>query len=86
MWPDGVVVPAPALDQHLCLAKRGEDLAVEQLVPELGVEALAIPILPGTTRLDEQRYGAFTSVSDASETAIILPTAIDPRLLKCILS
>ena len=32
---NGVVVPAPSLDDDLGLQERGEDLAVEQLVPEL---------------------------------------------------
>ena len=32
---NGVVVPAPALDHDLRLLERIEDLAVEQLVPEL---------------------------------------------------
>ena len=49
-----LVVPAPALDQHLGFTKAGEDLAVEQFVPELRVEALTVTILPGTPRLDEQ--------------------------------
>ncbi len=35
MWAKGVVVPTPALDDDLGLLERGEDLAVEQLVPEL---------------------------------------------------
>ncbi len=35
MGPDRVVVLAPALDHDLGLLKRVEDLAVEQLVPEL---------------------------------------------------
>ena len=33
--PKGVVVPAPALDHDLRLLERGENLAIEQLVPEL---------------------------------------------------
>jgi hypothetical protein len=33
--PDRVVVPAPALDDDLGFLERVEDLAVEQLVPEL---------------------------------------------------
>ena len=35
--------------------ERREDLAVEQFVPALGVEALAVAVLPGTTWFDEQR-------------------------------
>ena len=41
---------APALDHDLGLLKRGEDLAVEQLVPELGVEALDEAVLPWRAR------------------------------------
>jgi hypothetical protein len=36
----------PALDEHLSLVERRELLPLQQLVPELGVEALAIAILP----------------------------------------
>ena len=35
VWAKGVVVATPALDDDLGLLERGEDLAVEQLVPEL---------------------------------------------------
>ena len=43
----GVVVPSPVLDDDLCLGETVEDLALQQLVAELGVEALAVTILPG---------------------------------------
>src|SRR3712207_8204638 len=36
MWPNGVVVLAPALDQHLRLGERVEHFAVQQLIPEVG--------------------------------------------------
>src|SRR3954463_5356351 len=39
-------MPAPALDDDLRLVESVEDLAVEQLVPEPGIEALDIAILP----------------------------------------
>ena len=42
-------MPAPALDDDLCLAESVEDLGVEQLVPEPGIEALDIAILPGAS-------------------------------------
>src|SRR5919112_873160 len=41
---DVVVVPPPALDHDLRLAQAVEDLAVEQLVPELPVERLAVAV------------------------------------------
>ena len=41
MRPDGVVVLAPLLDEDLGLFEAAEDFAIEELVPELRVEALA---------------------------------------------
>ena len=46
MRPDGVVVTTPSFDQDLRLAYRVEHLSVQQLVPEPGVEAFTIPVLP----------------------------------------
>ncbi len=45
MWMGGVVVPAPLLDQDLGFSERVEHLHVEQLVAQLAVEALDIPVL-----------------------------------------
>ncbi len=53
-----VVVPAPPLQHDLGFAQRVEDLAVQQLVPQLAVEALVVAVLPGTARLDEERLHA----------------------------
>jgi hypothetical protein len=55
MWPDGIVVAAPAFDQHLDLAKRREHFTIEQLAPEPGFEALAVGVLSRAAWLDEQR-------------------------------
>ena len=55
MWADLVVQLAPLLDKHLRLLEGVEDLAVQELVPELAVEALHIAVLPGASRLDEER-------------------------------
>ena len=55
VWPDRVVVDAPAFGQHAQFFHRVEDLTVEELVPQLGVEALAVAVLPGRARLDVQR-------------------------------
>ena len=52
MGPDGVVVTTPALDDDLRLAQGVEDLAIEQLVPEAGIEALDVAVLPGAARSD----------------------------------
>ena len=51
--PDGVVVSPPLLDDDLSLAERVEDLAIEKFIPEAGIEAFAVSILPGGTRFDD---------------------------------
>src|SRR5918997_846619 len=55
--PAGVVVPPPTLDDDLGFGQRVEELAVEQLVAKLAVEAFAIPILPRAAGLDVGRPG-----------------------------
>jgi hypothetical protein len=48
------VLPPP-LDQHLRLRQRVEDLAVQEFVPQLAVEARHVAVLPRAARLDVQR-------------------------------
>ena len=55
MRPQSIVVPSPALDHDLRLLERIEDLTIEQLIPEPGIEALDEPILPRTARSDVSR-------------------------------
>ena len=43
---DGIVLAPPLLNQHGRLRQRVEDLPVQQLVPELAVEALVVAVLP----------------------------------------
>ena len=43
---------SPSFDHDLCLLKCVEDFAIEQLVAEPGVEALAIAVLPRAAGLD----------------------------------
>jgi len=50
-----VVVAPPVFNQHLGFCQRVEDLAVEQFIPKLTIEALDITILPGAAFLNEQR-------------------------------
>ena len=52
VWSDGVVVFPPLFDDDLCLLQGVEDLPIQKLVPEAGIEGLAVSILPGTARLD----------------------------------
>ena len=42
-----VVVFSPFFDDELRLFQVVEDLAIKQLVPEAGIEAFAVSILPG---------------------------------------
>src|ERR1022692_3654203 len=53
-----VIFHAPPLRQNLCLLQRVKDLAVQELVAQLPIEALAVPVLPWTPRLDVQRLRA----------------------------
>ena len=48
----GVVVPPPLLDDDFGFSHRMEYLLVEEFIPEAGVEALAVPVLPRTAGLD----------------------------------
>ena len=52
MRPDGVVVPAPALDDDLGLAQRIEDLTIEKLVAQARIETLDEAIFPWAARGD----------------------------------
>jgi len=54
VWSDVVVLPPPALGEDSDLGQRVEDLAIEKLVPEPGVEGLDVAVSPGTARLDEE--------------------------------
>jgi hypothetical protein len=40
----------PLLNQHLRLAECREDLPIQQLVAQLGIEALIVPIFPCIAR------------------------------------
>jgi len=58
MRPQSVVVPSPAFDHDLRLLERIEDLAIEQLVPEPGIEALDEAVLPRTAWSDVSGLGS----------------------------
>lgn len=46
------------LDESLGLVERREQFTCKQLFAELGVEALAVTVLPGAAWLDEERFHA----------------------------
>jgi hypothetical protein len=52
---DGVEVDAPSFSQHPDLLHRVEDLAVQELIAQLRVEALTEAVLPRRAGLDVQR-------------------------------
>jgi hypothetical protein len=58
MGPEGVVLPAPAIGQGLCRAHGGEQLGVEELIPEPTVERLGKTVLPRGSWLDVGRSGS----------------------------
>ena len=49
---------APALDDDLRLGQTVEDLAVEEFILQLRVEALAVFVLPEASRFNVSRPGA----------------------------
>src|ERR1035437_8556484 len=50
MRPHRVVLHSPLFDHHLRLLQGVEDLSVQALISQLAVEALTVPVLPGTAR------------------------------------
>ena len=44
MWSHVVVLSEPLIDDDLGLLEGLEDLAVEQLVPEVGIESLSVAV------------------------------------------
>ncbi len=67
----------PALNDDLCFAQGVEDLAVEQLTAQAGVEAFDEPVLPGAARGDVGGLGA-----DAANPFLHRPgNALDATLI-----
>ena len=50
-------VPGPAISQKLSLGSRGEQLDVEELIPETDVERLGKAVLPWRSGFDMGRTG-----------------------------
>ena len=58
MGPEGVVLPAPAIGQALGFRHRGEQLGVEEFIPEPAVERLGKAVLPRCSWFDVGSAGA----------------------------
>src|SRR5262245_28196560 len=57
MRPDRIVMAPPAFDDDLSFVEGVEDLAIEQLIAQAGVEALNVAVLPRTAPLDVGSLG-----------------------------
>ena len=53
----GVVVFSPLFNEDLCFTQAVEDFAIQELVAEPGIEAFAVPVLPGAAWFDVSRFG-----------------------------
>ena len=58
VWSFGVVVFPPLFDQGVWCSQAVEHLAVQELIPELRIEAFAISVLPWTALFDVRRLCA----------------------------
>ena len=58
MWANGIVMPPPTLDDDLRLLQRVENLSIQQLVSEPGVEVW------GTARLRAQSINSVETSSN----------------------
>jgi hypothetical protein len=58
--PYGIIFLPPALYQDLGLLQGVENLPVEQLVPQLPVEALVVTVLLGTARFNIERFNSYS--------------------------
>jgi hypothetical protein len=58
-----VVLPAPAISLELSLWRRGEQLGIEELVPEPPVERLGKAVLPWRSRRDVSRTGCVAGLA-----------------------
>jgi len=74
---------APPLDENLRLVERRELLAFEQLVAELGVEALAIAILPWASRFDVERLYTDPAEPTAHVASDELRAVVGSDMLRC---
>lgn len=64
----GIVMMSPSFDQHLGFTERGEDLGVQQLVPEFTVKAFVVAVFPGAPRRNVE--GLDPNLGQPSRTAV----------------
>ena len=83
MRPHRIVVTSPAFDQHLRLMQRRELLTRQQLVAQLGVEALTVTVLPRAARLDEECLDVDPAEPLAHVAGNELRPVVRPNVLRC---
>src|ERR671917_624757 len=77
----GIVVAPPVFDHDLRLLERVEDLAFQQFILELAVEALAVPVLPRAAGFDVQGLGAELCQPLPQSLGDHLRTVVAPNML-----
>jgi len=78
MWAEPIVMLPPSLDDDLRLLQRVEDLAVQDLVAQPGVEALDIAVLPRRARSDASRFRPYGGAETPLRT--LLPSGKAARV------
>jgi hypothetical protein len=70
---------APLLDEDLDFLEAVEDFTIEQLVPQLAVEAFAIAVLPRAAGLDIESFGA-TPANQLRTTLAVISGPLSNRI------
>ena len=65
--PERVVLPAPTIGQDLRLRSCGNQLGVEELIPEPAIERFRESVLPGGSRGDVGRAGGGAGLTPVPE-------------------
>ena len=82
MGSDGIVQPPPLLDEYGGLGQCVEDLTVQELLPQLTVEALVVAVLPRTARLDVERLDTDAGQPPSHELRRELRTVVRAKMLR----
>src|ERR1700733_3459965 len=77
VWSVHVVVDPPVLDEHLRLEQAVEAPAVEEFVTQSSVERLDPGVLPGRTRVDEDRTDTVKTAPVAHRMGDELGTVVE---------
>ena len=63
MWPEGVVLPTPAIGEELSFWSCSEQLRVLELIPEASVERFREAFLPRGSGFDVGRAGCVAGIT-----------------------